>query len=54
MKGGMAKVAWRLAYTGGRAARAGGAADGVPAMPGAAIADVVEAELRAPQRLFTH
>lgn len=55
MKGGMAKVAQLLAYTSAGAPRELAALwDGVPAMPGAAIAAVIEAELGAPpQQLFT-
>lgn len=56
MKGGMAKVAQLLAYTSAGAPRELAALwDGVPAVPGAAIARVVEEELGAPpQRVFEH
>jgi predicted unusual protein kinase regulating ubiquinone biosynthesis (AarF/ABC1/UbiB family) len=56
MKGGMAKVAQLLAYTSAGAPRElANLWDGVPAVPGAAIAGVIEAELGAPpQTLFAH
>jgi predicted unusual protein kinase regulating ubiquinone biosynthesis (AarF/ABC1/UbiB family) len=56
MKGGMAKVAQLLAYTSAGAPRELATLwDGVPAVPGAAIARVVEEELGAPpQKLFAH
>ncbi len=56
MKAGMAKVAQLLAYTSAGAPRELASLwDGVPAVPGAAIARVVEEELGAPpQQLFAH
>ena len=56
MKAGLAKVAQLLAYTSAGAPRELAALwDGVPAMPSAAIARVIEEELgEPPQRLFAH
>jgi predicted unusual protein kinase regulating ubiquinone biosynthesis (AarF/ABC1/UbiB family) len=56
MKAGMAKVAQLLAYTSAGAPRELASLwDGVPALPGAAIARVIEEELGAPpQQLFAH
>lgn len=56
MKGGMAKVAQLLAYTSAGAPRELASLwDGVPAVPAAAIARVVEEELGAPpQKVFAH
>src|SRR5262245_43697048 len=54
LKGGVAKVAQLLAYTSAGAPRELSTLwDGVPAVPGAAIAGVIEEELGAPpQKLF--
>src|SRR5687768_2881896 len=56
MKGGMARVAQLLAYTSAGAPRELASLwDGVPAVPAAAIARVVEEELGAPpQQVFAH